>query len=51
MVSGGAFRIDDVSFYGSASAIPEPSTYAAILGIAALGGVVWHRRRQHQSVA
>lgn len=29
-----------------ASAIPEPSTYAAIMGLGALGFVVWNRRRQ-----
>jgi len=28
------------------SAIPEPSTYAAIAGAAMLGLAVWHRRRQ-----
>lgn len=27
-------------------AIPEPSTYAALLGVAALGLVAWRRRRQ-----
>jgi len=30
----------------SVSAVPEPSTYAAIAGVLALGGVMWHRRRQ-----
>lgn len=30
----------------SVTAIPEPSTYAAIAGVLALGGVMWHRRRQ-----
>lgn len=34
--------IDNVSF----TAIPEPSTYAAIFGALALAGVVVHRRRQ-----
>jgi hypothetical protein len=28
------------------SAIPEPSTYAAIAGLLALGGVIWHRHNQ-----
>lgn len=28
------------------SAIPEPSTYAAIAGVAALGLATWHRRRR-----
>lgn len=30
------------------TAIPEPSTYAAIFGAVVLGGAVWHRRRQRQ---
>lgn len=30
------------------SAIPEPSTYAALAGVLALGGVMWHRRRKAQ---
>ncbi|MCC6415742.1 MAG: LamG domain-containing protein [Opitutaceae bacterium] len=29
-----------------ASAIPEPSTYAVLLGLAALGGAWWQRRRR-----
>jgi glucose/arabinose dehydrogenase len=32
--------------YGSVSAIPEPSTYAAIAGVAMLGFAGWRRRRQ-----
>lgn len=32
------------------SAIPEPSTYAAIFGALALTGTVWHRRRQRKAV-
>lgn len=36
--------LDNVSL--TASAIPEPSTYAAIFGALALVGTVWHRRRQ-----
>ncbi|MCC5842331.1 MAG: PEP-CTERM sorting domain-containing protein [Opitutales bacterium] len=26
--------------------IPEPSTYAALFGLAALGFAFWHRRRR-----
>ena len=36
----------NVQLSGTASAIPEPSTYAAIFGALALVGTVWHRRRQ-----
>jgi autotransporter-associated beta strand protein len=43
----GAFAVNanDVTFSISASAIPEPSTYAAIFGALALAGAAWHRRR------
>jgi hypothetical protein len=34
----------------SVSAVPEPSTYAALAGLGALG-LVWWRRRQQRSVA
>ncbi len=44
--SGGTFSIDNVTFTGSVTAIPEPSTYAALAGLLALGGVMWNRRRQ-----
>lgn len=44
--AGGTFSIDNVVINGSVSAIPEPSTYAAIFGALALAGVVVHRRRQ-----
>jgi hypothetical protein len=46
--------ITDASYQtnlGSGSAIPEPSTYAALLGVGALGFVVWRRRRAHCAVA
>jgi hypothetical protein len=33
----------------SVSAIPEPSTYAAIFGSLALAGTIWHRRRQRKA--
>lgn len=35
----------------TAAAIPEPSTYAALAGVLALGGVMWHRRRKAQKAA
>jgi hypothetical protein len=45
-LSGGTFRIDNVAINGSVTAIPEPSTYAAIFGALALAGVMIHRRRK-----
>lgn len=44
--SAGNWRLDDVSMTVSMSAVPEPSTYAAISGAAALLGALWHRRRR-----
>ena len=41
-----AFSIDRVTIAGTTTAIPEPSTYAAIFGAAALAAAAWHRRRQ-----
>lgn len=41
----GNFRLNNVAFSGSVSAIPEPSTYAAIGGILALGAVLYRRRK------
>lgn len=41
-VTAGQMAFDNLSV----SAIPEPSTYAAIFGGFALVGAVWHRRRQ-----
>lgn len=50
-----SFRISGAQVGGTAtfnvsfdhiSAIPEPSTYAAILGLAAMGVVAWKRRRR-----
>lgn len=35
----------DVAISGSISAVPEPSTYATLLGLAALGAVALRRRR------
>lgn len=37
--------LDNLTF--TATAVPEPSTYAAILGLGALGFVAWRRRRKH----
>ena len=42
---GGTFRVDDVTIAGSVAAIPEPSTYALILGAVALAGVMFRRHR------
>ena len=36
----------DLVLNGTVSAVPEPSTYAAILGALTLAGVVMHRRRR-----
>jgi hypothetical protein len=44
--AGGTLRVDDFTLNGSVSAIPEPSTYAAIFGATALVGTIWHRCRQ-----
>ena len=48
--TGGTFSVNSFTFNGSLSAIPEPSTYAAIFGALALAGTVWHRRRQRKAV-
>ncbi len=37
---------NDLLINWTANAIPEPSTYAAIVGVLALGGVMWQRRRK-----
>ena len=36
---------------GAGSAVPEPSTYAAIAGAAMLGFAGWHRRRRAPATA
>ena len=41
----GTLRVDDVTLIGSVVAISEPATYAAILGAAALAGVMIPRQR------
>jgi hypothetical protein len=45
--STGTFSIDNVVFNGTANAaaVPEPATYAALLGLSALGLVAWRRNR------
>lgn len=42
----GTFRVDDVTVHGSVTAVPEPSTYAAILGALMLAGAVIRRQRR-----
>ena len=47
VASGGTSRIDNFTVTAaSAVVVPEPSTYAALLGAAGLVGVVLHRRRR-----
>lgn len=41
----GTLRVDDVTVAGSVTAVPEPATYAAIAGVAALIGAMLRRRR------
>ncbi len=45
----GSVRFDNVTLTGAAVAVPEPSTYAALFGLAALGFVAVRRRRQQQA--
>ena len=45
------WRTDDISVTASVTAIPEPSTYAAIFGVAALGFAAWQRRRQQRKTS
>lgn len=42
---GTTIALDNVAFIGSAAVIPEPSTYAALLGAATVGFVVIRRRK------
>lgn len=49
--SWNSVAIDNFSYTASASAIPEPSTYAAIGGAVALLGAVFHRRRRARTNA
>ncbi|HVS50898.1 MAG TPA: hypothetical protein VHD62_00990 [Opitutaceae bacterium] len=39
------FALDDFSY--SATAVPEPAACAALIGIAAMAGAAWHRRRRN----
>lgn len=45
LLDGGDVRFDNFGASGL-TAVPEPSTYAAILGAAALGLVAWRRRQR-----
>lgn len=48
VVSTGTNRVDNFSVTGSIAAVPEPSTYAAMLaGLALVGGVSLYRRRRN----
>jgi MYXO-CTERM domain-containing protein len=46
--AGGTVRLDNISF--AATVIPEPSTYAALAGLMALGLHGWHRRRRSSTI-
>lgn len=49
LTGGMSFSADQGSSL-TLSAVPEPSTYAAIFGALALGGAVWQRRRRREVV-
>jgi hypothetical protein len=45
-----SLNIDNLAVYGAAvSAVPEPSTYAALCGLAGLGFAAWRRRSVKQA--
>lgn len=53
-ITGGGydtFSLDSSGYLVGAAAIPEPSTYAAMAGLAALGCAFWRRRRAAVAVA
>ncbi len=45
-----ALQLDNIRITGSLTAIPEPSTYAAILGAVALGIVFYQRRKSRYTM-
>lgn len=49
----GTLRVDDVTLAGSvgAAAVPEPSTWGLLAGVAALAGAAWRRRRNPEGNA
>lgn len=47
--TGGTFSVNAWSMTGSVSAVPEPSTYAAIAGGLVLAGALWQRRRARRA--
>jgi hypothetical protein len=50
--STGAVSLGQMTYDNlSVSAVPEPSTYAALAGLAALGVVFWRRRAAHAATA
>jgi trimeric autotransporter adhesin len=44
--ASGSFSVNDFTFNGMLSAVPEPSTYAALAGLATLGAAIIRRRRR-----
>lgn len=45
----GTLRVDDFTLTGGATAVPEPSTWATLLGAAALAAAAWRRRTRSAS--